>query len=334
MEKIVLGLSGGVDSAVVASILRERGYEVYGLYLDIVEGAKDDAIAVAKMLDIPLKVLDIADKLEENVCSKFAACYLNGETPNPCIMCNPSVKFPSLLAHADEIGAKFVATGHYAICENGKLFKGKPSNDQSYMLSRLTNSQLARCVFPLGEMEKMQVRELAKNIELPVANKPDSMEICFVKNGDYADFIEKRGQTPPVGNFVDNDGKVLGQHGGIHKYTIGQRRGLGISLGKRIFVSNINPENNTVTLSDDDELHVTKISAHSANWLIDFPPEGLDCEVRVRHSKTSASGKIVPTESGFDVFFDSPVRAPTAGQSAVGYIENQVVCSAYIEKGV
>lgn len=331
-EKIVLGLSGGVDSAVVASLLRERGFEVYGLYLDIVKGARADAEAVADMLNIPLKVLDISAKLEEYVCSEFAKCYLNGETPNPCIMCNPSVKFPSLLEFADEIGAKYVATGHYARCEDGKLLKGKPSNDQSYMLSRLTKAQLSRCIFPLGGVEKTAVRELAKDIKLPVANKPDSMEICFVPDGDYASFIEKRGETPPCGDFIDSDGKVLGRHEGIHKYTIGQRRGLGISLGKRIFVSNIDPVNNTVTLSDDDELHVSKISAHSSNWLIDPEEAGTACNVRVRHSKTSTAGRVFAHGDCLEIILDTPVRAPTAGQSAVCYVGDEVICSGYIGK--
>ena len=330
MDRVILGLSGGVDSAVSASLLRSCGFDVYGVYLDIGLGGEIDARAVAQSLDIPLEICDIRAELEEAVCSKFAASYLEGKTPNPCMMCNPSVKFPTLFRIADKLGTDFVATGHYARCENGRLFKGKPSNDQSYMLSRLTKRQLERCIFPLGEMEKVEVRAMAEDLCLTVAHKPDSMEICFVPDGDYAAFIASRTAVPSEGNFVDENGNVLGRHLGIHHYTIGQRRQLGIALGKRMFVSVINPLNNTVTLSDGEELFVSKAEAVSSNWLITPPTDGFDADVRVRHSRQSYPARITPFSDGFVMKFFSPVRAPTPGQGAVCYIGDEVVCSGWI----
>ncbi|MGI6028612.1 MAG: tRNA 2-thiouridine(34) synthase MnmA [Candidatus Heteroscillospira sp.] len=329
-EKIVLGLSGGVDSAVSAALLRDAGYEVHGLYLDLGLGGKADAVRAADDLGIPLTVRDIRPELEKAVCAPFAEGYLRGETPSPCILCNPSVKFPSLFRLAKELGAEKVATGHYARCENGALYQGKSANDQSYMLSRLTLEQLKRCVFPLGGMEKTEIRKKAEELGLSVAHKADSMEICFIPDGDYAAFIESRGTVPPPGDFIAPDGAVLGRHKGIHHYTLGQRRGLNIALGRRVFVSAIDPINNTVTLSDDDDLYVTQARAKNANWLITPPPDGFDCRVRVRHSRVSAPARIVPDGDGFVIHFAEPTRAPTPGQAAVGYIGEQVVCSGWL----
>jgi len=330
MEKIVLGLSGGVDSAVAAALLRERGYEVIGLYLDIGLGGENDAKRTAHDLGIELHIRDIRPQLEEMVCRPFAESYLRGETPSPCIMCNPAVKFPALFALADELRIEKVATGHYAVCKDGALYKSASDNDQSYMLSRLTRDRLARCVFPLGDMQKEEIRKKALDLGLSVAQKADSMEICFIPDGDYAAFIEKRGSIPPAGNYIDDSGKVLGQHKGIHHYTLGQRKRLGIALGKRVFVSKIDPENNTVTLSDDEDLYVTEAEARDANWLIDVPEGGIDCSVKVRHSRFSTPARIIPRGDGFVMEFASPVRAPTPGQAAVAYLDGQVVCSGWI----
>ena len=233
--KVVLGLSGGVDSAVAAQLL-SRDYEVHGLYLDIGLGGtgQADAAAVAHRLGIPFHTADIRQELENQVCGPFAADYLAGRTPLPCARCNPTVKFPALLALAEEIGAEKVATGHYArtaLAPDGRVLlrKGLPANDQSYMLARLPQNILQKVIFPLGDYEKTAVRAMAGQAELPVADKPDSMEICFIPDGDYAAWLEHRGTVPPAGDFVDRDGKVLGRHGGIHRYTLGQGRGLGVS---------------------------------------------------------------------------------------------------------
>lgn len=329
-EKIVLGLSGGVDSAVAARLLQQRGLEVHGLFLDIgTKAAREDALAVADFLGISLKVSDIRNELETMVCAPFVKSYLCGETPNPCILCNPSVKFKTLCDYADTISAKYISTGHYARVLDGKLYKGSAENDQSYMLCRLTPSQVSRLVLPLGDYAKHQVRALAEELALPVASKPDSMEICFIPDKDYAAFIEARGIVPPEGNFVDTEGNVLGKHRGIHHYTVGQRRGLNFSAGHRVYVSEIRPATNEVVLSDGDILFVDTIQIRDVNWLIPQPHE-FSADVRVRHSRVQTPAIVVPEDSGAQVHFSVPVRAPTAGQSAVFYNGDLVIGGGFI----
>ena len=329
-DKVVLGLSGGVDSAVASRLLQDRGFEVLGLYLDIAgEASREDAKSVAEKLGVSIKIADIASQLEEKVCRPFVEAYLRGETPNPCILCNPNVKFKTLLEYADSVGAKYISTGHYARAIDGHLLKGKPENDQSYMLSRLKKEQVARLVLPLGAYSKNEVRLLAESFNLPVAHKPASMEICFIPDQDYGAYIEKRGIIPPEGNYVDESGKILGRHKGIHRYTIGQRRGLNIAAGKRIFVSAIRPDTNEVVLSDGDELFTTSISVRDVNWLL--PQTSIfDAEVRVRHSKVSTAAEITPNGDSAEVRFVEPVRAPTKGQTAVFYNGDEVIGGGFI----
>lgn len=329
-NKVVLGLSGGVDSAVAARLLQLQGFEVFGLYLDIGNHeAREDAKKVADMLRIPLCISDISDELEQKVCKPFTEAYLRGETPNPCILCNPTVKFRTLLEYADKVGAKNVSTGHYARAVEGKLLKGRPENDQSYMLCRLTRDQVSRLVLPLGDYNKAEVRKLAQEFSIPVANKPASMEICFIPDKDYGTFIEGRGIVPPEGNFVDTKGTILGRHQGIHRYTIGQRRGLGIAAGKRIFVSEIRPETNEVVLSEGDDLYVKRIKVIDINWIV---PQNYEfkANVRVRHSKVSNSANVLPYQDEAEVVFDDSVRAPTKGQTAVFYIGDEVIGGGFI----
>ncbi len=330
MKKIVLGLSGGVDSAVVGNMLKNDGYEVYALYLDMGMGGEKEAREVAEDLQIPFAVKDITAELSEKVCKKFVEGYLNGLTPNPCVMCNPTVKFPSLLEYADKIGVEYIATGHYARTENGKLYKGHPSNDQSYMMSRLPTEQLKRCVFPLGGMDKNEARAHARKQEISIADKPDSMEICFIPDGDYAGYIEKYGKIPPEGNFIDESGNILGKHKGIHHYTYGQSRRLGIALGKKVVVSKINVADNTITLSDGKGIFVREVVANDVNILEEFPVEGFRCDARIRHSKAVYPAFAIMNNDELFITFDDPIRAPTAGQSAVCYIDDKVICSGYI----
>ena len=330
IEKIVLGLSGGVDSAVAARLLLEQGFEVYGLYLDIgTSGGRADAMAAAQQLGIPLYVADISAQLEERVCAPFVQAYLRGETPNPCILCNPTVKFKTLLDYADKIDAKYVATGHYARAVDGKLLKGRAENDQSYMLCRLTRAQLERVIFPLGSYNKAEVRALAEGFGLPLAQKPASMEICFIPDKDYGAYIDGRGLTPPPGNFVDMDGNVLGKHGGLHRYTVGQGSGLGVSFGKKVYVQQLRPETNEVVLCKGAALMAEKITVSDVNWLI-VPEGAFSAEVRVRHSKLSTPARVEPKNGGADIFFETPVRAPTRGQTAVFYIGDVVAGGGFI----
>ena len=336
MKKVMLGLSGGVDSAVAAALLRQDGYEVLGVYLDIgIGGGEADARAVAETIDVPLVVKDIRDDLQNKVCAPFIEAYFRGETPNPCIMCNPAVKFRAIIEAADAAGAQYIATGHYArVRRDGgraQLLQAASSNDQSYMLCRLLPEQLDRLLLPLGELEKDEVRKLAEGFSLPVAHKPDSMEICFIPDGDYGAYLEQTGRAPAPGNFVDEAGNVLGRHRGIHRYTLGQRRGLGVSAGRRVFVSEIRVAENEIVLSDGNGLYVTDIAAKDVNWLTEPMTAPFTAEVKIRHSKAQTMAELTPHPDGtIAIHFVELVRAPTAGQSAAFYQENILLGGAYI----
>ena len=334
-EKLVLGLSGGVDSAVAARLLMEQ-YDVTCLWLDIGLGGGEDAAAVARGLGLPFECADIRAELETQVCAPFAADYLAGRTPLPCARCNPAVKFPALLALADRIGAAYVATGHYARRETGAdgralLLKGRSANDQSYMLARLPQAILRRTVFPLGGLEKAQIRALAGEWGLPVADKPDSMEICFIPDGDYAAWLDRRGNTPPPGNFVDREGRVMGRHKGYHHYTLGQRRGLGVSGPHRYFVSAIRPERNEVVLSDGSDLYTDSARCAGLNWIaLPGLEEERPCTVRLRHSRVETPALTRPDGGGVAIHTLAPARAPTPGQLAVFYDGDSVLGSGWI----
>ena len=333
MEPIVLGLSGGVDSAVAATLLQRQGFAVTGLYLDIGLGGsgREDAAAVADRLGIPLKIADIRQELEREVCAPLAAGYLAGRTPLPCAMCNPAVKFPALFRLAEELGANYVSTGHYANVESGVLKKGRPANDQSYMLARLTRAQLQQVIFPLGPYEKRQVRELARDFGIPVADKPDSMEICFIPQGDYGDWLEARGFSTPPGNFVDKSGHILGQHRGIHRYTLGQGRGLGVSGPHRYFVTELRPDTCEVVLSDGSDLGRDTVRCVRPNWLAADGLTGpVEVQVRLRHSRTQLPAALEADGEGVVLHMHTPARAPTPGQLAVFYDGDTVLGSAWI----
>lgn len=330
-KKIVLGLSGGVDSAMSALLLSKQGWDVTCLWLDIGLGNGADAAAVAETLNLPFEKADIRASLERHVCAPFADDYLAGRTPLPCAGCNAAVKFPALLALAGRIGASHIATGHYARAEDGLLKRGLPANDQSYMLSRLTRDILRHTVFPLGQYEKKQVRAMASEQGIPVAHKPDSMEICFIPDGDYAAWLDRRGAAPPPGDFVDGQGRVLGRHKGIHHYTLGQRRGLGLSAGSRRFVSAIEPQTNRVVLSDGADLYTKGAFCTDLNWIAIEPPAApAEAAVRLRHSKVETPVTLIPRESGVELAFHTPARAPTPGQLAVFYRGELVLGSGWI----
>lgn len=330
MSKVVLGFSGGVDSAVCAVLLKNARYEVEALYLDNAdEAAKLDAMKTAEFVGVPLEIRDVHASLEQRVCSRFLESYLKGETPNPCIICNPTLKFKALLDYANDIGADFIATGHYAKAENGILYKGQPSNDQSYMLCRITREQLGRLILPLGGYEKTEVRALADEFKLPVAHKPDSMEICFIPDKDYIGWIGKRAPLPPAGNFVFH-GEVIGQHEGIHRYTVGQRRA-GLFDGRKLYIAEINAEKNEIVLALWEELFKTEVKAKDFNWLCDKPTEPIRATVRVRHTKwENPPCTVYPEREGVRIICDEPVRAPARGQSAVIYDGDRVLGGGFI----
>ena len=329
-KRVLIALSGGVDSSVCVHLLKEQGYEVAGVVFDMspahtktVNAAKDSA----RSLDIPLFVKNLHKEFNENVISYFVSEYLEGRTPNPCVVCNQYIKFPAFLQSAREYGYTYIATGHYARieCDGGvyRLRKGKQqSKDQSYVLYNLNPELLASAVFPLGEYGKEEVRALAAENGLVVANKADSQDICFVPDGDYCGFLERyTGESGVPGNFVDEAGNTLGTHRGIWQYTIGQRKGLGVSFGKPMFVSKINPEANTVTLCEDTELYSGDLYAGQMNYLDgELPQKPFEATVRIRYAHTGVAATVYPQEkNGAHIVFLEPQRAVTKGQSAVLY---------------
>ena len=333
MTKVVLGLSGGVDSAVAARLLQNDGYEVHGLYLDIgTASARADAEAAAEFLGIPLTVRDVSEELEASVCAPFLESYLRGETPNPCILCNPAVKFAALLSEADRVGAEKLATGHYARVMDGGLYRGKPANDQSYMLCRLTREQLSRLVLPLGGYEKIEVRALARELGIPVADKPDSMEICFIPDQDYAGWIARRAELPGPGRFLWN-GAVVGTHAGIHRWTVGQRiPGVFGPENVKLYVRSIDPRSGDIAVCPDAGLFRTEFFARDFHWLTDVPTAPVRGSVKVRHRRSACPDCTAePSETGAVRFVCTlPVRAPAPGQSAVLYDGERVLGGGFI----
>ena len=328
--KVVVGFSGGVDSAVTTKLLQNAGHQVHGLYLDNAgEKARREAEIAAEHMGIELTVCDVKAELEEKVCRPFTESYLRGETPNPCILCNPAVKFRNLIALADALGAECVATGHYARAERGALYKGLPANDQSYMLCRLKREQLPRLILPLGDYEKSQVRAMAAEWGLDAAHKPDSMEICFIPDKDYIRWLGERAPLPGPGDFVFH-GQVIGQHEGIHRYTVGQRRS-GLYRGQKLYVSRIDPERNLVELALQEELFEPHLWVRDFNWLIDPPAGPIAATVRVRHTKREeprCTARIL--DDRVEIRCETPVRAPAPGQSAVLYDGDRVLGGGFI----
>ena len=337
-EKVVLGLSGGVDSAVAAARLRDMGYAVHGLFLEVGLGGEEAAQHTADDLGIPLYIAHRREAFEQQICGYFADSFRNARTPNPCVMCNPLIKFRALTDYADEIGAAYVATGHYA--RTGRdaegralLRRARAEKDQSYMLYRLPRKTVARCLFPLGEAEnKAEVRENAREIGLSVSEKPDSMDVCFIPDGDVQGWLERHGAACPPGNFVDETGKVLGRHKGIHCYTVGQRKWLGVAAEGRLFVHELRTETNEVVLSLED-VYRSEITVRDVHYIApEYAENGpFACEVRVRFSRRSDRATVYPDGKSARIVFEDAVRAPAAGQSAVLYDGDIVIGGGFIE---
>ena len=319
-RKVVLGLSDGVDSAVAARVLKDAGYEVFGLYLNI-SGNEAGLVAKksAEAVGIHYASLEIWDALEEHVCKPFAEGYLKGETINPCIGCNRNMKFEALLRYADEVGAKWIATGHYSRIENGKIYTGYADNDQSYMLCRLKKEQVDRLLLPLGGMKKEEVRAMAREMNLSVAEKPDSREICFIKKGKYYEWLSERAEVPGEGKAVLN-GTFFSKHEGIHKYTVGQRFGE-TEAGRRVYVSGIHAEKNELELSLWDELFKTEIEVRDIVWLVAPESNEITGQIRARHTRWEMPDcMIFIKENGrAHVVTKTALRAPAKGQTAAFY---------------
>lgn len=333
--KAAIGLSGGVDSAVAAYLLSEQGYDVTGIILRLKpESAADSDIADAKRiadkLGIELKILDRREVFAQKVISPFISEYCSGRTPNPCIECNKEIKFGVMLDYALEIGCDCIATGHYARIENcgGRylLKRSQSSKDQSYFLFRLTQEQLSKTVFPLEGLTKDEIREIARKAELPVAEKGDSQEICFVPNDDYIAFLASKNISSPEGNFIDKSGNVLGTHNGIINYTVGQRKGLG-AFGKPMFVNRINAADNTVIIGENGTQYCKGLIADRLNFIaFDCLTEPMRAEVKIRFRAKEQPALITPLDGGkIQIIFDEPQRSITPGQSAVIYDGNTVI---------
>ena len=344
-KKVVVGMSGGVDSSVAAWLLKEQGYDVIGVTMQNWQDEKvaqveenggccglsavDDARRVAEKLDIPYYVMNFKQEFKCHVMDYFVEEYLRGHTPNPCIACNRYVKWEALLKRSLDIGADFIATGHYARIDrlpNGRYAirnSVTAAKDQTYALYNLTQEQLAHTLMPVGEYPKEEIRRMAEAAGLPVAHKPDSQEICFVPDDDYAAFIEKEaaGRVPGPGNFVTADGKVLGQHKGITHYTIGQRRGLNLPMGSRVFVTQIRPQTNEVVIGANEDIFTNEVLCDRVNYMsvADLEePRRVLAKIRYNHRGDYCTLHKQPDGKVLCVF-EEKVRAATPGQAVVFY---------------
>ncbi|MDD6127154.1 MAG: tRNA 2-thiouridine(34) synthase MnmA [Veillonellaceae bacterium] len=354
-KTVVVGMSGGVDSSLTAALLLEQGYDVIGVTMRLADesrdfaendrgccslSAVDDARRVCDILGIPHYVMDFKDLFREKVIDNFLAEYAHGRTPNPCIACNRYVKFGGLLERALEIGAQYVATGHYARIEQDKtgrylLKKGiDPQKDQAYALYHLNQQSLAHFLMPLGGQTKVETRRLAEKLGLPVAHKPDSQEICFVPDDDYKRYLrENEPECLVPGDIVDTEGHVLGHHAGVPLYTIGQRKGLGIAAERPLYVVRLDMERHQVVVGGAGDVYAESLVAGDCNWIaIDGLTAPMDVTVKVRYGKKEGAARIEPLPDGrVRATFAEPQRAVTPGQSAVFYDGDVVVGGGIIE---
>jgi len=354
--RVVVGMSGGVDSSAAAALLVEQGWEVVGITLklwpqDCVNRAEDkccgpqavaDARAVSHKLNIPYYLVDEAEEFQRQVIGYFAEEYKAGRTPNPCVMCNERLKFGTLISRARALGAEKIATGHFARVEQDEasgrwlLKRGRDARkDQSYFLFSLKQEQLARTLFPLGELTKSDTRDIARECALKTADKEESMEICFVPDRDYGKFLEQSKLVARHrGDIVDVRGRVLGQHDGIEFYTIGQRKGLGISSPQPLYVVELDAASNRVVVGDESMLEQDEFTVERCNWIpFDAPPASFEPTAKIRYNHPGAAATVTPTtDGGARVKMHSPQRAITPGQACVFYQDDLVLGGGWIRR--
>lgn len=373
MARILVALSGGVDSSVTTAILKRAGHEVQGVVMthglsgceDTCGGTVDseDARKVAELLDVPFHHLDVKEAFEAEIVDYFVEQYVVGRTPNPCIVCNPRMKFGQIMNLADRLNADYLATGHYARIDSPgaretlgpvremfppgdsqvapmessddtpRLFRGvDPTKDQSYALFAIPRPLLSRIIFPLGFYTKLRIRELAAELELPTAEKAESQDICFVPDGNYARLIgERKPEFDASGEIVLTDGTVVGRHDGFYRYTIGQRKGLGVALGTPHYVVRIDAETCQVVLGSEEDLECPRFYADTLNWLIDPPTEALTCQIKVRYRSRPTEARVTPRADGtIEVEPLASCGAVTPGQAVVCYSGDQVLGGGFI----
>ena len=357
MKKALIAMSGGVDSSLAAKLTIDNGFDCIGCTMKLyhnedvcIKNARsccslddtEDARSVCRKLGMPYYVFNFTDDFRESVIKKFVQSYENGITPNPCIDCNRYLKFDRLYNRAKILGCDYIVTGHYARIEkeNGKFLLKKAfdqSKDQSYVLYSLTQEQLSHTLFPLGNMLKSDVRRLAEQRGFVNADKPDSQDICFVPDGDYAEFLEKyTGNKYPCGNFIGTNGEVLGQHKGTVRYTVGQRKGLGISFKEPMYVKSIDSAGNSVVLCRENELYSKNATVYDFNWISGEAPQNeIRCKVKIRYRRPEQWAVVVPKpDKTVQIIFDEPQRAITPGQAAVLYDGDVVLGGGTISKTV
>lgn len=340
-KKVVVAMSGGVDSSLTAALLKNQGYEVIGVTMrlkDEISHEVDDAATVAEKLGIKFYVADFREDFQKNVVNYFVEAYLKGRTPNPCVMCNKKIKFGKLFEFAESLGADFLATGHYAriVFEDGR-FKLKKAvdlkKDQSYVLYNLTAKQLSKILLPLGEFSKTETRAAAERLNLPVAHKKDSQEICFIPDDDYKSFLQNFAPDSDAfqdGEIVDTSGKILGRHGGFANYTIGQRKGLGIAAENPLYVVKLDAENKKVVVGKNDETFSKTLTAKNIHWIYK-PNLSKIFQAKIRYGFRTAECKIIEAENFLTVEFLENQRAITPGQSIVFYDGDEVLGGGVID---
>lgn len=327
MKKILVAMSGGVDSAAACLRLKELGYEVGGATMLLRNGGEpecEDARKAAQQMGIEFHLFDLREEFQKNVIAEFTRVYQSGGTPNPCVVCNRTMKFGLFLERALALGYDGIATGHYARvakCGDRYILKlaADRAKDQTYMLCSLSQYQLAHTLFPLGDMEnKAAVRELAQNAGLQLARKHDSQDICFVPDGDYMAYLTANGLSPQAGNFITADGKILAPHRGMEAYTTGQRRGLGIAFGERAYV--LGKRGADVIIGANEALYSDRVRVEAVNYIpFDCPTEPMRVQAKLRYTPRTAAAWLYPTDYGCELRFDEPQRAATAGQTAAFY---------------